>query len=490
MYHSVVTLYKRGMSQRQIAQTLKLSKSTVNKYINTESAEIEEKLLYCKKSSQFDIAYDFILGKLEQFPRIRSSKLYRLVKEKYPEITSKARAFRSYVKKIRSQIPSKPPRYYQPVIDDKPGHQVQVDPGETKVRREDGSEFKVYFVAFVMSYSRKKFVHFQSSHYNTKDFITAHLEAFQYFGSIAEEYVYDQTKMVVIKENYREVWLNEQFHRFALQNGFEPRVCEGYDPESKGKVERVVKEVQEDFLYGEYYNNVEDVRSRSFDWLKYVNKKKHSTTGIEPDVLYADEIKFMKPWYEQTSDKRKADKVGFISYKGNKYSVPYQYQRAELLVKEHGDELIIMNIAGKIIATHKMPEEKNQMIKNRNHYRDFNKVLNELKEEARKILSTYKNGNLLVEKLVRDNPKIARDQIRGLLKIYNANSELDWDRVIDNSLQLVEVRASRIEVIVEKLKKFYLLQEIEFSSSNTSSAKPVKSSIQRSLDRYMEVIND
>lgn len=295
MYHSIITLYKSGMSQREIAQNLRLSKSTVNKYLNVDHSEAEMKLLSCKRQSQFDIARDFILAKLQQFPRIRASKLYRLVKKKYPEITSKARAFRNYVSRLRSQIPSQPIRYYQPVIDDKPGHQVQVDPGETKVRRDDGSEFKVYFVAFVMSYSRKKFVHFQTSPYNTIDFINAHIQAFQYYGAIAREYVYDQTKMVVIKENYREVWLNEQFHRFALQTGFEPRVCEGYDPESKGKVERVVREVKEDFLYGEYYNNVEDVRIRSFEWLERVNNNKHSTTGIEPDVLYSEEIALMNP---------------------------------------------------------------------------------------------------------------------------------------------------------------------------------------------------
>jgi hypothetical protein len=45
----------------------------------------------------------------------------------------------NYVKKVRSQNPSLPPRYYQPAIDDKTGHQVQVDPGETKVRRDNGS---------------------------------------------------------------------------------------------------------------------------------------------------------------------------------------------------------------------------------------------------------------------------------------------------------------------------------------------------------------
>ena len=488
MYHSVLTFYKQGMSQRNIAHHLGLSKSTVNRYLNADPSEIEKMLLSQRRLSQFDIANDFIIQKLHQFPQIRSSKLYRLVKEKYPEITSKPRAFRNYVKKKRATIPMQTPRYYQPVVTDKPGHQVQVDPGETRVIREDGSDFKVYFVVFVMSYSRKKYVHFQGRPYNTNDFIGAHLQAFQYYGAIAKEYVYDQTKMVVIREKYRETWLNEQFHRFALQNGFAPQVCEGYDPESKGKVERVVREVKEDFIYGEHYNNIEDVRLRSFSWLEYVNGKIHSSTGIEPDVLYADELLKMKPWHEQSSECRKADKVGLISYKGNKYSVPYQYQRRELLIKMHEDQLLIMSLNGKVIASHEISEGKNKMIRNNNHYRDFSIVLEELKHEAMSLVKKNKNGDLLVDKLVKDNPKIPRDQVRGLIKLYKSNSELDWDVIIDKSIQFIHSRASLIEAIIEDLKKFYLLQEVELLSLNTKSAEPITSSIQRPLSRYMDVL--
>ena len=40
---------------------------------------------------------------------------------------------------------------------------------------------------------------------------------------------------MVITEKYREVFFNERFHQFALRYEFIPKVCEGYDPESKGE---------------------------------------------------------------------------------------------------------------------------------------------------------------------------------------------------------------------------------------------------------------
>src|SRR5690625_6621569 len=68
-----------------------------------------------------------------------------------------------------------------------------------------------------------------------------HDDAVRYIGGLPEEYLYDQTKLVVINERYRELELNQQFAQFATSAGFNIRVCEGYDPESKGKVEAGVK---------------------------------------------------------------------------------------------------------------------------------------------------------------------------------------------------------------------------------------------------------
>ena len=489
MYHTVKTFSLNEMSQRKIAKHLKISKTTVNKYLNLNAEEDLEKLIKVKRPSQFDIAIGFILRQLNDFPSIRSSKLYRQVIEKYPSITAQPRAFRKYVMRLRKNISSKHQRFYHPVIDHIPGHQIQVDPGQSYVQRTDGKGFTVYFVAFVLSYSRKVFVHFQTTPYNTTDFINAHLQAFQYYESVAFEYVYDQTKLVVIKENYREVWLNEKFHQFALKSGFEVRVCEGYDPESKGKVERVVQEVKQDFLYGEYFNNIEAVRKESIAWLEFIGNRLHSTTNEKPDVLFMAELAKMKPWHLINDEERKVDKVGLISYYGNKYSVPFIYQQRTVLIRESMGILLIIDLNTKsIIAKHPVSQEKNQIIKNNNHYRDFTQDLKDLISEAKTTLLNYNKGDLLVDKLVKDNPKISRDQVRGLLKLHKNNQELNWNLIISNSLQLMQIRASRVENIITELKRISLLEEINKTSKEKN--KITTSSIQRSLDVYLEVLND
>jgi len=296
VYYSIRVLKNRGQSIRKISENIGVCPKTVQKYSNMTEEEALEKLSGVKRTSEFDCAKEFIVGTLDVYPEIKSSKLYSKVKAKYPIIKSKDRAFRDYVSGLRSKYGKGSSRKYQPILTDRPGYQVQVDLGESKLLLRDEREYKIYFVAFVFCFSRQKYFYIQDRPFNTGDFIRAHKEAFTYFGGTAQEYIYDQTKLVAIYERYREVWFNEEFEKFVAEIGFTPNVCEGYDPESKGKVERVIRDIKEDFLYGESFATLEEIRTESLIWLEKVNNTVHSTTGELPSVLFSEEKKMIKPW--------------------------------------------------------------------------------------------------------------------------------------------------------------------------------------------------
>ena len=86
----------------------------------------------------------------------------------------------------------------------------------------------------------------------------------------------NQVNLVVISEIYRELTLNQRFHQYATGAGFQIRACEGYDPESKGKVESGVKYVKQNALYGESFDSWQALEQYLVDWLKDVaNKRLH-----------------------------------------------------------------------------------------------------------------------------------------------------------------------------------------------------------------------
>jgi len=239
--HKVKSLYNngQGLSQRQISKELGLSRNTVRKYLelDEESITILQKDLSREKT--LDDYREYIIHLLITYPNLSAVKILRKLKIKESELSVSDRTVRRYVEKLKTTIAIKQERYYEPVLDMIPWQQCQVDPGELHDVMVNGKKTSVYFVVFVLSYSRMMYVAVSPTPINTGLMIKMHDAAFRYFGGCPEECVYDQTKLVVIKEEYRELVLNNEFARFSTYAGFSIRACEGYDPESKVKLRLV-----------------------------------------------------------------------------------------------------------------------------------------------------------------------------------------------------------------------------------------------------------
>jgi len=299
MYNRVQSLLSESKSLRQISRELGINRRTVKKL---SQLDLEDACDYfkdgVKRRSGFDIARSFIESKLSTYGGIRSSNLYHQVIEKYPEIRLGERNFRNYISRLKASmvLPSERQRYFEPVITWAPGEHMQVDIGEKSVVLSDQSRMKVYFVSFVLCYSRMMYIHYSTRSYNTDLFIAAHLAAFQYFGGIPQSGIYDQTKLVAISEEYREVLYNERFQRLFLNLGFRAEVCEGYDPQSKGMVEKSIDYIKASFLHGREFNGIDNLRHASEDWLLSVaNVREHQTTLHQPVMLMEDERPALKP---------------------------------------------------------------------------------------------------------------------------------------------------------------------------------------------------
>lgn len=489
VYHQIQSM-KEDHTVRECARKLGVSVNTVRKYANMDIQEAATYLEQVKRGSQYDVAREFIEQQLEIFPEMTATKLLRKVKERYPEITGKARGFRKYLLPFRNQVKEEKFRHYAPVLDMQPGVQVQVDIGEEQVRRSaSGDCLKVWFVSFVFSYSRMGFVTFRGRCYDTDSFIAAHEQAFAYFGGIAEEYVYDQTKLVVIEERYREVFFNERFHQFALKHGFRIHICEGYDPQSKGKVERFIGYVKSDFLYGEYFSDVASLNERGNEWLERIaNTRIHSVTGRQPVEMFAEERCLLTVFAMRQRQRRYADKTGLISYQGTKYSVPHIWQRCEVAVEECDGYLKLYDPHSDAeIACHRLSIQRGKVIKNNNHYRDYRKNIETIYSEALQLFDDRNTAAELLSRLRSDNTSIARDQLRAVIRLRKKFSEATWAQATGVILSLPVLKASLIEAVLESHHRRQTAQTLEQQNLAIPTAD---SALDRQLDDYMAVIND
>ncbi len=112
--------------------------------------------------------------------------------------------------------------------------------------------------------------------------------------------------------------------------------------------------------------------------------------------------------------RRKADKTGLISWNGNKYSVPMQYQRSDVYVYDNDGELLIYNVGGVRIAAWAIGSGKGELFKNHNHYRDPAEQISELEAKIKTLMGNDSRAICLAIK--RANPRIYKDQLRGLCK--------------------------------------------------------------------------
>ncbi|WP_274856642.1 DDE-type integrase/transposase/recombinase [Bacillus methanolicus] len=62
------------------------------------------------------------------------------------------------------------------------GQQVQVDWGEIIIKNSENKDVKLYFITFVLSHSRYKYVEWLDRPFTTRDTIRCHEKAFQFFG--------------------------------------------------------------------------------------------------------------------------------------------------------------------------------------------------------------------------------------------------------------------------------------------------------------------
>jgi hypothetical protein len=208
------------------------------------------------------------------------------------------------------------------------GFQAQVDMGEKAMRDFYGKSVKVYIFAMVLSHCRKKFVYFQDHRFNAQEFVAAHDLAFRYYGGRTTEIVYDQDRVMAVSENAGDLILTDEFSSYSQYAGFSIRLCRAHDPQSKGKIEAVIKYIKNNFLSCREYPGISKLNSDGLAWLeRTANEKKHETTKTVPNRVFVEEGGLLKPVptlsepliHHSTAIVRPTN---VVHYRQNRYAVP------------------------------------------------------------------------------------------------------------------------------------------------------------------------
>ncbi len=304
----VRVMHRQGRSVRSIAKELGCSRNTVRRYVREAGAARygPRAPRPCKLAP-----YKAYLRERVQAARphwIPATVLLREIAARgYAGGISQLKAF---LAPLKQPEPEPLVRFETP-----PGRQMQAD--FTVVRR--GRDALLALVA-TLGYSRASFVEFTTDE-TTATLCRALRAAFDYFGGVPAEVLFDNAKSVVLERDAygagRHRW-NPELLALAEECGFTPRLCRPYRARTKGKVERFNGYLKGSFLVplaaslkASGLALTAEVANRHVRrWLDEVaNERVHGTTAAVPSVRLAEERAVMLPAPALKAPARTAAKV-------------------------------------------------------------------------------------------------------------------------------------------------------------------------------------
>ena len=469
VYMEIYQLKQEGFKIRRIARKLGISRTTVYKYLEKSPQEMAEWVASTQTRKKKLDAYELLIHTwLTEYPDLSSAQVHDWLKERFPTLRVGESTVRSYVKALREKyyIPkTEMKRVYQAIPDPPMGQQAQVDFGQTIQKTSEGKEKKLYFISFVLSHSRYKYVAWLSRPFTTKDMIQAHEDAFQYFGGIPHELAYDQDSLIVVSENEGDLILTSEFQAYREERKLKLFVCRKADPESKGKIENVVGFVKKNFAKNRVFHHIDKWNESCLAWLiRTGNGKVHNTTKKRPVEVFALEKQHLRPVNKKilisnidNSITRNVRKDNTIVYQSNRYSVPlgtYKKDKAVFIEISDQNELIIREESnGAIIAKHTLSIEKGKLIQDSQHTRDRSKGIAAYIETVSTYFDNKEMASDFLQEIHQRYPRYIRDQLSLILKVSKTVTRERRNQALEECVARKIYSATEFRDVVEFIQR-------------------------------------
>lgn len=271
----------QGESISHVARKMNMSRNTVKKYLR--EGDQKDKRSGAAKPSKLDPFKPEIALLMEEGIYNAVTIFERLQEKGY---NGKITILKDYLKPLRPVVIKEGPAVRR--YESKPGSQVQMDWGICKYIDLKGRIRKVACFVMVLGYSRVRYIEF-CSRCDLSSLLRSIVHAFEYFRGIPEVVLTDHMKTVITHTDNGEAVWQEGFERFATELGFIPKVCRVRRPQTKGKVERLVRYVKENFMPGRSFTDLDDLNNQARKWMLLTNNKVHGTTGEIPLHMLVEE---------------------------------------------------------------------------------------------------------------------------------------------------------------------------------------------------------
>jgi hypothetical protein len=201
------------------------------------------------------------------------------------------------------------------------------------------------------------------------------LRAVTFFGGTPREWLFDNTKAVVIERFGNAKRLQKDIHDFASALHVMPKLCRPFKPTDKGGVERGIRDLKEGHFAGQKIRSIE---RGNRDLLAYIDEivceRAHPRQPLRTvrEVWQEERTKLLPlPAHMPSADlitPVSVDKLANVRLATNRYSVPSSYAGGALTLV--ADDEVVRLIDGKTeVARHERSWGKHQRIEDPEHRR-------------------------------------------------------------------------------------------------------------------------
>ncbi len=487
MEELVEVLYQwhMGRSVSQIKRSLSIDRKTIRKYMGlaeghgfSKDMEVQAYTYYLELAGKIQkglktpmeassaykatVVYQSTIEKLLSKQYMVAKQVYRILKRDYDYTLS----YSSFKRYMNMKYP-KPQRSCLR-IEVGVAEEAQVDFGSAGMMYDPETNRMRRAHAFVMtmSYSRHQYVEFVFDQ-GQVSWVKCHMNAFLFFGGVPSRIILDNLKSGILKPSTYDPVINRAYGECGKHYGFIIDPAKVRMAAHKGKVERKMPVVRQQFLSSGDFINIKDANQKVLEWCKHeYGMQVHGTTKRRPYEVFGTEEKallarlpderFEIPLWKEARVHPDHHVVFAKSY----YSLPTRYVGKKVWVRG-GLDMVQIFYEGELIKTHKRsyragtfntdecdypPEKSKYLLKSTAYYEDQASVHG---EHVRRLINV-----ILREHAYRNLRKVQK--IFRLAEKYGSEAlELTSKRC----LHFGDYRMSTIRKVL--IKKVYLIDVVD-----------------------------
>jgi transposase len=487
---ALILLHHEGRSIRDLCRQFHLGRNTVRRILRAHARRRDDghEVLTqrLRRASKLDGFEPEIKKLLEKYPDMTGLRIYEELKEM---------GYAGGISILRERLKKLRPPKREPVIrfETDPGRQGQCDWSPYTISFTRTGKSQVQCFSYILGFSRRQYIDF-TVHRDFYTLIRRHQDAFQYYGGVPKECLYDNEKTIVLRWECGKPVFNPAFTAFITHYQCKPIACRQGRAETKGKIEAPFKYVEGNLLNGRDFQDFEDLRATARWWLKEKSDLHiHDTTRRSPLELFAQETLQPLPLHPYDSSEvalRLCGPDDYIEFETNYYSVPSGNIADILTLKATEHEILIYSPEIDLIARHeRCPAGLGKRVDHPDHLKTRKRRYG-LEPIREAFLELGERAEAFLKGLTERYPRNCGFQARYILRMKEHYQSEDIHRAIDHALRYQAFEARAIERILRAKAMPRTLESVRNERARQELQKALPQITQRPLDQYSELLRE